>query len=35
VRTDGRGYWLVKRHLTRGTSYRFRSGGATSATLRR
>jgi hypothetical protein len=35
VRTDGRGYWLVKRHLTRGASYRFRSGGATSATLRR
>jgi hypothetical protein len=35
VRTDSRGYWLVKRHLTRGTSYRFRSAGATSATLRR
>jgi hypothetical protein len=35
VRTDARGYWLVKRHLTRGASYRFRSSGATSATLRR
>jgi hypothetical protein len=35
VRTDARGYWLIKRHLTAGASYRFRSAGATSATLRR
>ncbi len=35
VRTDRRGYWKLKRRLVRGTSYRFRASGATSATLRR
>jgi len=35
VRTDRRGYWKLKRRLVRGTSYRYRAAGATSATLRR
>jgi hypothetical protein len=35
VRTDGRGYWSLRRRLTPGSSYRFRAAGATSAVLRR
>ena len=35
VQTDARGYWSLTRHLKRGTAYRFRSGSATSSTLRR
>jgi len=35
VSTDARGYWSIVRHLRPGTAYRFKSGGATSSTLRR
>jgi hypothetical protein len=35
VTTDARGYWMITRHLTPGTAYRFRVGGAISSTLRR
>jgi len=33
VTTDRRGYWVLTRRLVPGTSYRYRSAGATSATL--
>ena len=33
VTTDARGYWTLTRRLVPGTSYRYRSAGATSATL--
>jgi hypothetical protein len=35
VRTDSRGYWTLKRRLTRGARYRFRTTLATSASWRR
>jgi hypothetical protein len=35
LRTDGRGYWTLKRRLSRGARYRFRTGAATSASFRR
>ena len=35
VRTDGRGYWTLKRRLVRGARYRFRTATATSASFRR
>jgi hypothetical protein len=35
VRTDARGYWTLRRRLTRGASYRFRAGTAVSAIRRR
>jgi hypothetical protein len=35
VRTDGRGYWTLKRRLSRGARYRFRTQAATSASVRR
>jgi hypothetical protein len=35
VRTDARGYWTLKRRLTRGTRYRFRTATAVSASMRR
>ena len=35
VRTDARGYWTLKRRLTRGARYRFRTAAATSASFRR
>ena len=35
VRTDGRGYWTLKRRLARGARYRFRTAVATSASYRR
>jgi hypothetical protein len=35
VRTDARGYWTLKRRLTRGTRYRFRTATAVSASFRR
>jgi hypothetical protein len=31
VQTDGRGYWSLRRGLTRGASYRFRAAGLVSA----
>ena len=34
VRTDGRGYWSLRRRLTPGARYRYRAAGQTSATLR-
>jgi hypothetical protein len=30
--TDGRGYWTLRRRLAKGTSYRYRADGRTSAT---
>jgi hypothetical protein len=35
VRTDSRGYWTIKRRLSRGARYRFRTAAATSASFRR
>jgi hypothetical protein len=35
VRTDARGYWTLKRRLTPGTRYRFRTATAVSASFRR
>jgi hypothetical protein len=35
VKTDASGYFTLSRHLRAGTSYRYRVGGMTSATLRR
>jgi hypothetical protein len=35
VRTDSRGYWTLKRRLSRGARYRFRTAAATSASFRR
>ena len=35
VRTDARGYWTIKRRLTPGARYRFRTAAATSASFRR
>jgi hypothetical protein len=35
VRTDGRGYWTLRRRLARGARYRFRTATATSAGFRR
>ncbi|MDT7582201.1 MAG: hypothetical protein QOK35_3466 [Pseudonocardiales bacterium] len=35
VRTDTRGYWTLKRRLTRGARYRFRTAAATSASFAR
>ena len=35
LRTDGRGYWTLKRRLSRGTRYRFRTAATTSASFRR
>jgi hypothetical protein len=35
VRTDGRGYWTLKRRLVRGARYRFQTSLATSASFRR
>ena len=35
VRTDGRGYWTLKRRLARGARYRFKTSVATSASFRR
>jgi hypothetical protein len=35
VRTDARGYWTLKRRLSRGARYRFRTAIATSASVRR
>jgi hypothetical protein len=35
LRTDARGYWTLKRRLSRGTRYRFRTAAATSASFRR
>ena len=35
LRTDARGYWTLKRRLTKGARYRFRTGVATSASFRR
>ena len=34
VQTSGRGFWVLKRPLTRGASYRYRADGRVSATLR-
>jgi hypothetical protein len=34
TRTDARGYWSVRRRLSPGAAYRYRAGGATSATAR-
>jgi hypothetical protein len=33
--TDSRGYWSIVRHLKKGTAYRYKVTGATSAALRR
>jgi len=35
VRTDARGYWTLKRRLSRGARYRFKTETATSASVRR
>jgi hypothetical protein len=35
LRTDARGYWTLKRRLSRGARYRFRTAAATSASFRR
>jgi hypothetical protein len=35
LRTDSRGYWTLKRRLSRGARYRFRTTLATSASVRR
>jgi hypothetical protein len=35
VHTDSRGYWSIVRHLRKGTAYRYKVSGATSAALRR
>ena len=35
VRTDAQGYWTLKRRLSRGARYRFRTAAATSASVRR
>jgi len=35
VRTDARGYWTLKRRLSRGARYRFKTQTATSASVRR
>jgi hypothetical protein len=35
VRTDPRGYWSLRRRLSRGARYRFRTDSATSASRRR
>jgi hypothetical protein len=35
LRTDARGYWTLKRRLSRGARYRFRTVAATSASFRR
>jgi hypothetical protein len=35
LRTDSRGYWTIKRRLSRGARYRFRTAVATSASFRR
>ena len=35
LRTDARGYWTIKRRLSRGARYRFRTAAATSASFRR
>jgi hypothetical protein len=34
TRTNGRGYWTLRRPLSPTTSYRYRADGRTSATLR-
>jgi hypothetical protein len=35
VRTDSQGYWSWHTHLSKGASYRYRAGSATSSTLKR